>query len=105
MSHVFLGVDVGTGSVRAGLFDAAGRNLGQGVHEIRIWRPADDFVEQSSDDIWHAAGMAVRAALAEAALSPDAVAGVGFDATCSLVVLDAQDQPVSVSPGATPSRT
>jgi FGGY-family pentulose kinase len=93
-----LGVDVGTGSVRAALFDANGRRLGMGVQPIGIHRPADDLVEQSSDEIWRAAGIAIRAALAESGLPPSAVAGLGFDATCSLVVLDASDQPVSLSP-------
>jgi FGGY-family pentulose kinase len=41
----------------------------------------------------------VRAALKKAQASPAAVAGIGFDATCSLVALDADDRPVGVSPG------
>lgn len=98
MSRLYLGVDVGTGSVRAGLFDAAGRRVGMGVEPIQIFRPAEDFVEQSSDDIWRAAGVAVRASLREADVSPASVVGVGFDATCSLVALDAGGRPVSVSP-------
>ena len=97
-SKLYLGVDVGTASVRAALFDGGGRRLGLGVHPIQIFRPAEDFVEQSSDDIWRAAGIAVRAALAESGASADQVAGIGFDATCSLVALDSADRPVSVSP-------
>src|SRR6185503_18526903 len=62
----YLGVDVGTGSVRAAIFDASGARAGLGVAPIRIFRPEEDFVEQSSDDIWSACGAAVRAALAEA---------------------------------------
>jgi FGGY-family pentulose kinase len=98
MQSLYLGVDVGTGSVRAGLFDAAGRRAGLGVSPIQAWRPQPDFVEQSSDDIWRAAGIAVRAALSEAAARPERVRGIGFDATCSLVALDAEDAPVSLSP-------
>jgi FGGY-family pentulose kinase len=98
MTRLFLGVDVGTASVRAGLFDGSGERAGMGVHPIRIFRPAEDFAEHSSDDIWSATGAAVRAALAEARANPEDVAGVGFDATCSLVALDAAGRPVSVSP-------
>ena len=94
----YLGIDVGTSSVRAAVFDGAGRKLGAGVHPIRIGRPEEDFVEQSSDDIWEACGRSVRDALGQAGLSPQAVAGIGFDATCSLVALDAQDRPVTISP-------
>jgi FGGY-family pentulose kinase len=95
---LYLGVDVGTASVRAGLFDAQGVMHGVATHPIRLERPADDFVEQSSDDIWAACGSAVRGALTQAGATPQQVAGIGFDATCSLVALDAHDRPVSVSP-------
>jgi FGGY-family pentulose kinase len=96
--RLYLGVDVGTGSVRAALFDGAGAMRGSGTHPIRIGRPREDFVEQSSDDIWGACCASVHAALAEAKAAPEAVAGVGFDATCSLVVLDRGDHPVTASP-------
>jgi len=96
--RVYVGVDVGTGSVRAGVVDPAGRMLGVGVQAILTTRPAENFVEQSSDDIWRACGVATRAALSEAAIGPAQVVGIGFDATCSMVVLDERDRPVTVSP-------
>jgi FGGY-family pentulose kinase len=96
--RLYLGVDVGTGSTRAGLFDGTGKLLGLGTEPIRTWRDGADLVEQSSDDIWRACGQAVRAALAQASTRPESVAGIGFDATCSLVVLGVGDRPVSVSP-------
>lgn len=99
VERCYLGVDVGTGSVRAALFDGAGRRLGLGTHDIRISRPREGFVEQSSDDIWSACGKAVRRALEEASLAADRVRGIGFDATCSLVALDGAGRPVTVSPG------
>lgn len=97
-ARLYLGIDVGTGSARAGLFDAEGRMVGMGAHPIALHRPEEDFVEQSSDDIWAACGAATRAALAQAGAGPESVAGVGFDATCSLVLLDADDRPVTASP-------
>ncbi len=96
--RLYLGVDVGTASVRAALFDASGAMRGSGTHAIRIGRPEEDFVEQSSDDIWAACGAAVRTALAQAGAAATQVAGIGFDATCSLVALDDGDRPVTVSP-------
>lgn len=97
MERFYLGIDVGTGSARAGVFDRDGHTRSVASHPIRIERPAEDHVEHSSDDIWRACGLAVREALASAGLDKSAVAGIGFDATCSLVVLDGDDQPVSVS--------
>ena len=49
----FIGVDVGTGSVRAGVFDGLGKMHGAAVRPLQIWKPAADFVEQSSEDIWN----------------------------------------------------
>ncbi len=94
----YLGIDVGTGSARAGLFDPSGRRLGVGVEPIQLFYPQEDFVEQSSEDIFRACGVAVRAALAQAGIAPESVRGIGFDATCSLVALGADDRPVTVSP-------
>ena len=102
--NLYLGIDVGTGSARAGIFTATGRMLGHATKSIKLWRPAPDFAEHSSDDIWSACGRAVRGALKAAKAQPAQIAGIGFDATCSLVVLDAQDRPVSVSPTARPQQ-
>ncbi|MHC4663164.1 MAG: FGGY-family carbohydrate kinase [Planctomycetota bacterium] len=96
--HFYIGIDVGTGSARAGIFDGTGRLHAEASHEIEIWRPEPDFVEQSSEDIWRACCKSVRAAIADAAIEPGSVRGIGFDATCSLVSLDVDDRPVTVSP-------
>lgn len=101
---LFLGVDVGTGSARAGVFDAGGRMLGTARRDIAIWREGADIVEQSSDDIWAAVVEATRGALAAAGAEPARVAGIGFDATCSLVVLGAGGAPLTVSPSGDPAR-
>ncbi|HVJ19319.1 MAG TPA: FGGY-family carbohydrate kinase [Polyangiaceae bacterium] len=94
----YLGIDVGTGSARAGLFDKTGKRLGLGVEPIELYYPEEDFVEQSSENIFRACGTAVRAALAQAGIPAESVRGIGFDATCSLVALGADDRPVTVSP-------
>jgi FGGY-family pentulose kinase len=93
-----IGVDAGTASVRAGIFDLNGTMVSHSSKEITIWRPQEHFVEQSSEDIWQAACFAVREALEQAGIAPAAVIGISYDATCSLVALDADDKPVTVSP-------
>jgi D-ribulokinase len=104
MEQAFIGVDVGTASARAGLFDADGSLIATARHPIAIWQEPGDIVEQSSTDIWEACAGAVRGVLKEARLSPAAVKGIGFDATCSLVVLDAAGNPLSVSASGDPQR-
>jgi D-ribulokinase len=97
MRQAFIGVDVGTSSARAGVFDEMGTLLATARHPITVWHEAGSVVEQSSSEIWAACAASVRAAMAEAALPPSAVRGIGFDATCSLVVLDAGANPLTVS--------
>ncbi len=92
-----IGVDVGTGSVRAGLFDLYGRRRAIASVPIQMWQPKADWAEQSSDDIWDAVGKAVRQVVEDSGVAPEQAAGLGFDATCSLAVLDKKDRPLTVS--------
>ncbi|XP_053684239.1 FGGY carbohydrate kinase domain-containing protein [Sabethes cyaneus] len=96
MSEVnLIGVDVGTGSVRAALVSSAGKILKTHVEPTRTWNPLSNHYEQSSDNIWNAVCECVRNV---ASYCPkDEIKGIGFDATCSLVVLDKQGNPLSVS--------
>ncbi len=102
MRPAIIGVDVGTGSARAGVFSLEGELLGHASCPLLTWRPRPDFVQQSSADIWDAVVQAVRAACAAA--GPVAIGGIGFDATCSLVLLDAAGGPVSVDPEGDPAQ-
>jgi FGGY-family pentulose kinase len=96
-TDLVIGVDVGTGSARAGLFRLDGRLLGRGEHAIAMHQPLPDHAEHDSEDIWTAVSQAVRAAVAMAGAIPAQVAGISFDATCSLVVRDRSARPLSVS--------
>ncbi|GAB2291486.1 hypothetical protein Dimus_025741 [Dionaea muscipula] len=96
LRSVLLGVDVGTGSARAGLFDEKGKLLGSAASPIQIWKEGD-CIEQSSTDIWHAVCAAVKSACSRANVDGKEVAGIGFAATCSLVAVDADGSPVTVS--------
>ncbi len=93
-----IGVDVGTGSARAGLFDIHGKRLAIASEPIQIHRPQPEYAEQSSEDIWRAVCKVVRQVVSEARVQPGSVLGIGYDATCSLVALDENDQPLSISP-------
>ncbi len=104
MVEAFIGVDVGTRSARAGVFDARGDLLASARRPIQIWREPGEIVEQSSADIWRAVCEATREAMRASGLPPDAVRGLSFDATCSLVVLDAAAQPLTVSPSGASER-
>src|SRR6266404_350845 len=104
MQQAFVGIDVGTSSARAGIFDEQGRLLATARHPITVWHEAGSVVEQSSPEIWAACAASVRTAMAEAALPASAVTGVGFDATCSLVVVDPAGHPLTISGSGDPLR-
>ena len=95
---LFVGVDVGTGSVRAGLFDGRGKKIAQEVRVIQSFRGAENegYAEQSSQDIWLQTCEAVKKVVA--GVDARRVKGIGFDATCSLVAVGAEGSSISVSP-------
>src|SRR3954462_15895091 len=97
MRQAFVGIDVGTSSARAGVFDEKGSLLATARRPITVWHEAGNVVEQSSSEIWAACAGSVRAVMADAALPLYAVKGMGVDATCSLVVLAAAANPLTVS--------
>jgi FGGY-family pentulose kinase len=99
-----IGVDVGTLSTRAGIFDLEGSLMGMGSQPISICYPQTDFVEQSSEDIWEKTGLAIREAIKQARIGLQHIIGISFDATCSLVCLDQTHNPLTISPTGDPTR-
>ncbi len=93
----FVAVDVGTASVRAGIVNSAGKLLMRVEHPINVDRQGADRGEYSSAEIWAACCAAVREALGRAGVLGTDIAGIGFDATCSLVVLDEAGRGLNVS--------
>ncbi len=104
MTDFLLGIDVGTGSARAGIFNADGQMLGTESCPVSIFRDVGGVVEQSSEDIWWAVAKSVRGALAKAGVMPEEIGGIGFDATCSLVVLGENGAPLPVGDQDYPER-
>ena len=96
MTKLFVGVDVGSASVRAGIFTMDGTRLAFSVRPIQQFHYPPNRVEQSSSDIWQQVCTTVREAIGLAGVQPQQVASIGFDATCSLVAVGDRGQPVAV---------
>ncbi len=60
-----IGVDVGSGSVRAGVFNLRGELLAHATREITLFRSAGNKVEQSSREIWQAVCYCIKTAVAQ----------------------------------------
>lgn len=109
---LFMGLDVGTGSARAGIFDATGRLLQVATRPIQVYRVEGHplLYQQSSEGIWRALCTAVKEALDGLGKEPGQegqVAALSVTATCSMVVMrEAGMRPVDVTPpGATVVRS
>lgn len=66
------------------------------VQPITTFNPKHNVYEQSTSNIWSSITTCVHNILKQANLTPEQIKGIGFDATCSLVVLDKQGLPQSV---------
>ncbi len=55
----YIGVDVGSNSVRAGLFTSKGELVAHCKEDIKLWKDGV-FCEQSSEDIWRAVMIAIK---------------------------------------------
>jgi D-ribulokinase len=99
-----IGIDVGTGSARAGVFDDQGKLLATAKTNINLFRETGLIVEQSSGEIWAAVCRSVRTAREQSGVDAASIAGIGFDATCSLVVLGDNGASLPVGPSNDPSR-
>ncbi|XP_042231555.1 FGGY carbohydrate kinase domain-containing protein-like isoform X2 [Homarus americanus] len=93
----YVGVDVGTSSVRAALVQQHGAILKIHTVPITVNNSNPDFYEQDSGEIWQAVCQSVKDVTCDIK-DKTQIHGVGFDATCSLVVLDKDLDPVTVSP-------
>ncbi|XP_044286138.1 FGGY carbohydrate kinase domain-containing protein isoform X1 [Varanus komodoensis] len=93
--NYYVGIDVGTASVRAALVDQFGTVVAYADQPIQIWAPQPGYYEQSSDDIWAACCIVTKKVIQGIDISQ--IRGLGFDATCSLVVLNSHFQPLAVN--------
>ncbi|XP_067642778.1 FGGY carbohydrate kinase domain-containing protein isoform X2 [Eurosta solidaginis] len=91
----FVGVDVGTGSVRAALVDRKGKVLRQCVKSIQTWNPENDYYEQSSQDIWSSVCHCVKDVIKDT--KKENIKAIAYDATCSLVIFGRNGEPLTVS--------
>jgi D-ribulokinase len=71
------------------------------THDTKTWRDVSDarIFEQSTTDIFDAICRCVQDVLNESGVNKEDVQGIGFDATCSLAVIDTNGNPICVSKG------
>ena len=86
-----LGIDCGTQSLRAALFDLRGNMLASDTHPYPIEYPGVSWAEQNPEHWWQAARLTVPDVLRVAGVHPRDVAGVSIDGTACTVVACERD--------------
>jgi FGGY-family pentulose kinase len=95
LSPLFLGLDVGTQSVRAALFDPAGACRAFATAPLDTFHPQPAWAEQDADQWWQAARTVVPQALARAGARAEDVAAIGLDCTaCTVLACQADGMPL-----------
>lgn len=94
----YVGVDVGTGSARACIIDNTGNILSLAEKPIQREELKPNYITQSSQEIWQSICHCVKSVVRDSGVPVERIHGIGFDATCSLVVVDDEDKEVGVGP-------
>ncbi|MGC9319524.1 MAG: FGGY family carbohydrate kinase, partial [Armatimonadota bacterium] len=90
-----LGIDCGTQSLRAALFDLRGNMLASDTHPFPIEYPEVGWAEQKPHHWWQAVRVTVPDVLKTAGVRPNEVKGVSVDGTaCTVVACDDEGVPL-----------
>ncbi|HEX4203443.1 MAG TPA: FGGY-family carbohydrate kinase, partial [Ktedonobacteraceae bacterium] len=92
-----LGIDAGTASLRAGLFDLQGQPLGFFDQAYQTHYPQPGWAQQRPADWWNALVAAVQGCLAKSGVDVTRVIGLAIDAPCDILLTDQQGIPLTDS--------
>ncbi len=85
----FVGIDIGTSSVRAAAVDERGRTLAFGQCEYDIIKPKIDQAEQNMEQLWESTVQSIQLMLSQGKVSKDDICGIGYSGQMhGLVMVD-----------------
>ncbi|CAM4435750.1 gluconokinase [Paenibacillus tarimensis] len=98
MTHYMIGVDIGTTSTKAVLFNRDGQALSRFGVEYPLYTPVPAAAEQDPDEIFEAVLMAIRQCMVKADIPGEQVSFVSFSSAMhSLIVVDGEGTPLTRS--------
>src|SRR5258706_12909574 len=98
MTNHVIGVDIGTTSTKAVVFDTGGKSVAQYAVEYPLLTPTPGAAEQDPEEIFRAVLRAIRESVRAAHLAPKEVLAVSFSAAMhSVIAVDARGAPLTRS--------
>ena len=92
---VTLAFDVGTTTVKAGLYNLSGQPIGYRIQPLALSLPKPGWAEQDPDEWWRAMATVSRSLFSEFDLTPNTLRAIGVTAQMSgLVVVDSHGRPL-----------
>ncbi|MCL2698443.1 MAG: xylulokinase [Oscillospiraceae bacterium] len=93
-----LGIDIGTSGTKTVLFSENGTPEASSTHEYPLYTPQNGYAEQNAEDWWHAVVESIKDVLAESAVNPAEIKGIGLSGQMhGLVMLDADNKVIRKS--------
>ncbi|HHW01717.1 MAG TPA: xylulose kinase [Thermoanaerobacterales bacterium] len=90
-----IGIDLGTSSVKVGIFDLKGKPVAYGTEEYPLYTPNPGWAEQRAEDWWFAICKSVRSAIEKGQVKPEEIVGIGADTTsCTVLLVDENCNPI-----------
>ena len=90
-SGYVLGIDLGTGGARVGIFDLKGTPIVFCSEKITLYTPASGRAEQDANEWWEAICKASQNAIATSKIDPSSIKGMSLDTTCCTVLISGDD--------------
>lgn len=87
----FMGIDLGTSSLKVQIMNEAGMIMGEAGKGYAISVPKYGYAEQNPEEWWDACCGCIQKSLSDSGISPEEIAGVGFSGQMhGLVALDSE---------------
>lgn len=86
-----VGIDMGTGSVRVGIYQLDGHEVGFAVTEYKTYHERPGWAEQKPEDWWNCLQHSMKKALAKSGVDKKDIIALGYDVTSCSVLLCKKD--------------
>ncbi|MCR4891790.1 MAG: xylulokinase [Lachnospiraceae bacterium] len=93
--NYYLGLDLGTGSIKTVLFDETGKEIAVHFIEYPLYQPHNGWSEQEPEDWYQAAVQTVKQVMVSSGVAPEDVKGLGISGQMmGAVMLDSNGTPL-----------